>query len=314
MKQPLVSVGVPTYNRPENLLRCLEAIESQSYANLEIIVSDNCSPDDKVDTIIKNFMSTDSRIKHFRQSQNIGAARNFKFVFEQACGDYFLWAADDDQWLGTDLIANLIEYAPHHTLTFPDACHASSPDVSILSDYRICKEQWDYTTTFCWTGAGYPYYGMYNLKKMSEHKITFPFDNDLIYYGEGMFLHNIFLNSLTKFVQDNKIMFTFGGSLPKNKNEQILAFLAYTHRAIDFYRTANISIEKKMSAVYIITQRYGKSIFELAGLLQQDKQNTFIDSTNIVRKKHKYYTEEDVEALMHPLRAALHVLVSQLKK
>ncbi|MBU4370171.1 glycosyltransferase [Patescibacteria group bacterium] len=42
--QQLVSVGIPTYNRPESLRRTLECITSQTYKNLEIIISDNCSP------------------------------------------------------------------------------------------------------------------------------------------------------------------------------------------------------------------------------------------------------------------------------
>ena len=42
-RQPLVSVGIPTYNRPEGLRRTLECITKQTYKNLEIIVSNNCS-------------------------------------------------------------------------------------------------------------------------------------------------------------------------------------------------------------------------------------------------------------------------------
>ena len=40
---PLVTVGIPTYNRPKGLERTLQCILNQTYANLEIIISDNCS-------------------------------------------------------------------------------------------------------------------------------------------------------------------------------------------------------------------------------------------------------------------------------
>ena len=53
-RNPLVTVGIPTYNRPAGLERTLECIRQQSYTNLEIIVSDNCSTDVNVLPILKN--------------------------------------------------------------------------------------------------------------------------------------------------------------------------------------------------------------------------------------------------------------------
>jgi glycosyltransferase involved in cell wall biosynthesis len=94
--QPLVSVGIPTYNRPEDLRRSLECITGQTYRNLEIIVSDNASPGDQTGTVIRDFMEKDSRIKYFRQQVNIGATLNFQFVLDNANGKYFMWVADDD--------------------------------------------------------------------------------------------------------------------------------------------------------------------------------------------------------------------------
>jgi glycosyltransferase involved in cell wall biosynthesis len=96
--QLLVSVGIPTYNRPEGLRRTLGYITQQTYKNLEIIVSDNCSPDTEVERVLKEFKEKDSRVQFFRQGENIGAINNFKFVLEKATGEYFMWAADDDQW------------------------------------------------------------------------------------------------------------------------------------------------------------------------------------------------------------------------
>jgi glycosyltransferase involved in cell wall biosynthesis len=42
-KMPLVSIGLPTYNRPAGLKRALDCIIAQKYLAVEIIVSDNCS-------------------------------------------------------------------------------------------------------------------------------------------------------------------------------------------------------------------------------------------------------------------------------
>src|ERR1700688_2286292 len=95
---PLVSVGIPTYNRPVGLRRTLEFICGQTYSNIEIIVSDNASLDPGTKSVAEEFAARDERIKYFRQRANIGAMENFRFVLAKASGDYFMWAADDDEW------------------------------------------------------------------------------------------------------------------------------------------------------------------------------------------------------------------------
>lgn len=95
---PLVSVGIPTFNRPNGLRRTLQHICDQTYRNIEIIVSDNASPGPATKEVVEEFASRDSRIKYFQQPKNIGANDNFRFVLRQASGDYFMWAADDDEW------------------------------------------------------------------------------------------------------------------------------------------------------------------------------------------------------------------------
>lgn len=98
MDNALVSVGIPTYNRPEGLRSILDDICNQTYHNIEIIVSDNCSTEPKVKVILEEFSLKDSRIRFFIQSENKGSAFNFQFVLEKASGEYFMWAADDDSF------------------------------------------------------------------------------------------------------------------------------------------------------------------------------------------------------------------------
>lgn len=95
---PLVSVGIPAYNRPDGLRQTLDLITRQTYQNLEIIISDNCSPGNETENIAKEYIRRDPRILYYRQEENKGAAFNFRFVLDQASGEYFMWAADDDGW------------------------------------------------------------------------------------------------------------------------------------------------------------------------------------------------------------------------
>jgi glycosyltransferase involved in cell wall biosynthesis len=95
---PLVSVGIPTFNRPEGLATTLANIRRQTYENLEIIVSDNASPDPKVAQIGRTAVASDGRVSFFRQPANGGAKANFEFVLAKSSGTFFMWAADDDAW------------------------------------------------------------------------------------------------------------------------------------------------------------------------------------------------------------------------
>jgi glycosyltransferase involved in cell wall biosynthesis len=93
--EPLVSIGLPVFNGEKLVALAIESIIAQTHGNLELIISDNHSSD-KTSNICKAFAAKDSRIKYFRQPENIGARLNFCFVLEQARGQYFFWAACDD--------------------------------------------------------------------------------------------------------------------------------------------------------------------------------------------------------------------------
>ena len=93
---PLVSIGIPTFNRPELLRQALESARSQTYPNLEILVSDNESTDAQTSKILAEASAIDFRIKTYRQKKNIGATANFEFLLRSATGEFFTWVADDD--------------------------------------------------------------------------------------------------------------------------------------------------------------------------------------------------------------------------
>ena len=94
-RRPLVSIGVPVFNGEAGLARCLDALLQQDYDNLEIIVSDNASTDATV-AIGEHYARLDRRVKFLRSDRNRGGIWNFNRVFELSSGEYFMWAAHDD--------------------------------------------------------------------------------------------------------------------------------------------------------------------------------------------------------------------------
>ena len=116
---PLVSIGVPVYNGEHHLSQALDAMLSQTYANFEIIISDNGSTDSTA-KICLDYAARDSRVRYFRQLENVGLPRNWNFVAAQARGRYFKWASATD-YVARSLLATcvaLLESAPDAVLAF----------------------------------------------------------------------------------------------------------------------------------------------------------------------------------------------------
>ena len=95
-QRPLVSIGIPTYNRPVLLRRAINCVLNQTYKNLEITVSDNCSTDPDVKAVLDEYRNKDERLKIFVQPKNAGPTLNGEFLLGQATGKYFMWLCDDD--------------------------------------------------------------------------------------------------------------------------------------------------------------------------------------------------------------------------
>ena len=93
---PRISVGLPTYNRPEFLALALENLRRQTLQDFEVIISDNASPDQRVRQMCEELSRADSRFRYVRQAVNIGIEANFWFVYREARSPLFMWAADDD--------------------------------------------------------------------------------------------------------------------------------------------------------------------------------------------------------------------------
>jgi glycosyltransferase involved in cell wall biosynthesis len=95
---PLLSVGIPAYNRPDALERAARSVLAQTLPDLELIISDDASSDARVQQAGERLAAGDRRVRFVRQARNLGHAANYRWVLEAATGTYFMWLSDDD-WL-----------------------------------------------------------------------------------------------------------------------------------------------------------------------------------------------------------------------
>lgn len=92
---PKVSIGMPVYNGESFIREALDSLLAQTFTDFELIISDNASTD-STQSICREFAEKDKRVRYVQQTENRGATVNFKFVLDEAVGDYFMWAAADD--------------------------------------------------------------------------------------------------------------------------------------------------------------------------------------------------------------------------
>lgn len=109
---PLVTIGIPVRNGEKYIREALDSAISQSYENIEILISDNASTD-ATNEICDIYASKDKRIRYVRQTTNIGSLANFNFVVEHASGAYFTWLAHDDV-LHTNYVEQLGKFLYEH--------------------------------------------------------------------------------------------------------------------------------------------------------------------------------------------------------
>jgi protein O-GlcNAc transferase len=92
---PSVTIGIPVYNEEKYVEETINSAINQTYNNLKIIISDNCSTDNTFE-IIKGIVSKHENVIAKRQLINIGAAENFRYLSQNANTDFFCWLSGHD--------------------------------------------------------------------------------------------------------------------------------------------------------------------------------------------------------------------------
>jgi glycosyltransferase involved in cell wall biosynthesis len=112
--RPLVTIGVPTYNRPEGLEKTISFLLKQEYDNIEIKISDNCSTNIRIKEILEKYALQDKRVTYTIQKTNIQIEPNFNYVYTGATGKYFMWLADDDSF-ENNYIGSCVDFLEKNT-------------------------------------------------------------------------------------------------------------------------------------------------------------------------------------------------------
>ncbi len=119
---PLVSVLIPTHNRPDYCELAVRSVVAQTYANLEIVISDN-SDDDATAQRLAPLIANDPRIRYLR-APGCSALENFMNCYDSSHGEFVNYLMDDDLF-HPEKIARMM------------AAMASGPKVGLVTSFRM---------------------------------------------------------------------------------------------------------------------------------------------------------------------------------
>ncbi len=106
-KKDLVSIVIPTYNRPEYLKKAIKTVLAQTYENTEIIIVDDASEADNK-KVIDSF--NDKQVFYFRNEKRSGAPFSRNKGIRETKGEYIAFLDDDDEWKPEKLEKQLKEF------------------------------------------------------------------------------------------------------------------------------------------------------------------------------------------------------------
>jgi glycosyltransferase involved in cell wall biosynthesis len=116
---PLVSIVLPTHNRPAWLAEALTSALDGEFDDLEVIVSNNGNP---ADTARLQAQIPDPRVRWVEQDPALGPMDNFLAGLALACGKYVAPLHDDDRWSPhfLSVLVPPLEQHPEAVLAFAD--------------------------------------------------------------------------------------------------------------------------------------------------------------------------------------------------
>lgn len=112
MVDKLISVALPVYNAELYIGECLENLLAQTYRNIEIVLIDDCSTDRTAEVVAEY---KDSRIRYFKNEQNLGIVHTLNKAYKLCRGEYIA-RMDADDLCSCDRLekqVNLLEINPN---------------------------------------------------------------------------------------------------------------------------------------------------------------------------------------------------------
>jgi glycosyltransferase involved in cell wall biosynthesis len=227
MKKKLVSICLGTYNQKDYINECLDSISTQTYPNIEVIISDDCSKDETYKKIKLFFLKNKNnfKVKIFKQRTNIGISKNFNFLYKQAKGEYIIFFGGDDI-----MVNNKIEKQVKILTTNPKVSFAYSNCKRFFnSNKKICFNHFNFFNRYpksiknILSDLTIPSPTMMINRKYIDHQ---PFNERLKYYGDFLLIIKLWKKKNPIYIDETLVFYR------KHKNSILLSHKSNNERLL----------------------------------------------------------------------------------
>jgi glycosyltransferase involved in cell wall biosynthesis len=315
MKNKLVSILIPVYNRETFIEETVKSALNQTYANIEVIVVDNKSTDNTL-LVIEELALEDKRIKIYQNETNIGPVQNWKRCVDEARGEYGKILFSDDLMEPSFLEAT-IDYLKDESIGFVFTGREIFQDneqKTVLS-YMAIAETGIYLSSKFINGVLFeknypnsPACALFRLKDLQENLlIDIPnnINSDFAMHGIGpdLLIFLITASKYKKFAFINKRLVRF------RAHSESITIISKGSRLLLMYAIAKaFFIEKYLDGNTNILEKYNGQLQLL--ILQYESRKFRINNISDFYLKNKNYNFDKMVYLEY----ALIVLKKIIKK
>ncbi len=135
----VVTVVIPTYRRPDLVVRAVRSVLNQTYPHVRVRVFDNASGDETA-RVVGDLARADGRVEYAAHAENIGAAANFGYAIAQVDTPMFVALSDDDL-----LLPHFVEQGLAMLHRHPEARFHCAPSLvynELAGGVRIQAGEW----------------------------------------------------------------------------------------------------------------------------------------------------------------------------
>lgn len=149
----LVSIIMPSYNTARFISDSIESVLKQTYTEWELIIVDDCSPDN-TDEVVEKYLG-DRRIRYLKNEKNSGAAVSRNRALREANGKWIAFLDSDDLWT-PDKLEKQISFMENNSYHFSytnyiEITEDSKPNGRMVTGpKRISKTGMH---NYCWPGC-----------------------------------------------------------------------------------------------------------------------------------------------------------------
>lgn len=131
--QPFITIAIPHYKYRPYLEVVLQTIFVQNYGDFEIVISDDCSPDDAKDVIPALLAQSGCVFRYYLQPQNLGYDGNVRFCLAAGRGRYVMLLGNDDALNGPNILldlANQLQSLAYPAVAFTNFCDYATGQIT----------------------------------------------------------------------------------------------------------------------------------------------------------------------------------------